>query len=70
MIVASSSTSNFVVVKAYDSEKLFNTVLIFHVHFDPDPLGCASKFFKTPPKVTSYSVRYFDSGPMSYFPYP
>ena len=66
MIVASSSTSNFVVVKAFDSTDFYVSLLIFNVHFDPDASNCASKSFKTPPRVTSHSLRYFDSGPLSY----
>lgn len=62
--MALNSTSNYVAVVSAmtKSETFYSTLLIYHVHFDPDPNGCESRSFLTPPSVSSHALRYFDGG--------
>lgn len=64
-MVALNSTSNYAVFynqMAMAGTKAYTGVVIYHIHFDPDPANCGGKGVKSATTVFSHKMRYTDGG--------
>lgn len=63
LMVALNSTSNYAVFYTQMAgTKAYTGVVIYHIHFDPDPANCGGKGVKSATTVYSHKMRYTDGG--------